>query len=423
MRRIIFHIDVNSAYLSWTAVEELKHGAERDLRVIPAIIGGNQKSRHGVVLAKSMPAKKYGIRTGEPVANAFRKCPNLVMEPPDHELYSAYSHRLMDFLHTYTPDIEQVSVDECYMDFTGIDHRFHSPVDGAIEMKNRVRELFGFTVNIGISNNKLLAKMASDFEKPDKVHTLFPEEIQVKMWPLPVSELYMAGHSSVETLKKLEIFTIGDLANTKPELLELHLKSHGRMLWEFANGIGNDVVVSEKSEAKGIGNSTTLPRDAQTREEAAKVLLRLAESVGARLREAGQRAGMLSVEIKYHTFETASHQRQLVKHTSGDTEIYRTALELFDELWDGRPVRLLGIRSSRLVGEDEPEQLSIFDLPSVNEGGKHSCGEPEQKRRKAVSAEKQKKLEKALDEIKRKFGDQAVQRGRFLQKPGVDRED
>ena len=208
MRRIIFHIDVNSAYLSWTAVEELKHGAERDLRMIPAIIGGNQKSRHGVVLAKSLPAKKYGIRTGEPVANAFRKCPNLVMEPPDHELYSAYSHRLMDFLHTYTPDIEQVSVDECYMDFTGIAHRFHSPVDGAIEMKNRVRELFGFTVNVGISNNKLLAKMASDFEKPDKVHTLFPEEIQVKMWPLPVSELYMAGHSSVETLKKLEIFTI-----------------------------------------------------------------------------------------------------------------------------------------------------------------------------------------------------------------------
>lgn len=422
MRRIIFHIDVNSAYLSWTAVEELKHGAERDLRMIPAIIGGNQKSRHGVVLAKSMTAKKYGIRTGEPVANALRKCPNLVMEPPDHELYSAYSHRLMDFLHTYTPDIEQVSVDECYMDFTGIAHRFHSPVDGAIEIKNRVRELFGFTVNIGISNNKLLAKMASDFEKPDKVHTLFPEEIQVKMWPLPVSELYMAGHSSVETLKKLEIFTIGDLANTKPELLELHLKSHGRMLWEFANGIGNDVVMSEKSEAKGIGNSTTLPRDAETREEAAKVLLRLAESVGARLREAGQRAGMLSVEIKYHTFETASHQRQLVKQTSGDTEIYRTALELFDELWDGRPIRLLGIRSSKLAGEDEPEQLSIFDITSVNEGKKASRVEPEKRRSVSVPTEKQKKLDRALDEIKRKFGDQAVQRGRFLQKSGVDRE-
>ena len=233
----------------------------------------------------------------------------------------------------------------------------------------------------------------------------------------------MAGHSSVETLKKLEIFTIGDLANTKPELLELHLKSHGRMLWEFANGIGNDVVMSEKSEAKGIGNSTTLPRDAETREEAAKVLLRLAESVGARLREAGQRAGMLSVEIKYYTFETASHQRQLVKQTSGDTEIYRTALELFDELWDGRPIRLLGIRSSKLAGEDEPEQLSIFDLPSVNERKKLSHVEPEMRRSVAVPTEKQKKLDKALDEIKRKFGDQAVQRGRFLQKPGVDRGD
>lgn len=222
---VIFHIDVNSAYLSWTAVEELKNGAKRDLRKIPSIIGGDQKSRHGVVLAKSIPAKKYGIRTGEPVANAFRKCPGLTMESPDHKLYREYSRRMMEFLYTYTPDIEQVSVDECYLDFTGIAHRFLSPVEGALEIKDRVYEKFGFTVNIGISTNKLLAKMASDFEKPNKVHTLFPEEIQEKMWKLPVSELYMAGRASVETLKKLEIYTIGDLANMDPSLAELHLKS------------------------------------------------------------------------------------------------------------------------------------------------------------------------------------------------------
>mgnify|MGYP002559511389 FL=1 len=397
---IIFHIDVNSAYLSWTAVEELKNGGERDLRMIPAIIGGNQESRHGVVLAKSLPAKKYGIRTGEPVANAFRKCPNLVMEPPNHKMYSEYSHRLMEFLRTYTPDIEQVSVDECYMDFTGIAHRFYSPVEGALEIKNRIYEKFGFTVNIGISVNKLLAKMASDFEKPNRVHTLFPEEIQLKMWPLPVSELYMAGRSSVEQLKKLEIHTIGDLAQMNPEILELHLISHGRMLWESANGRGDDSVVSVRVDAKGIGNSVTLPKDVVTREEAKEVLLHLAESVGARLREAGQKAGMLSVEIRYHTFENSSHQRQLFRATSNDSEIYHIAVELFDELWDKRPVRLLGIRSSKLQKEDEPEQLSIFDI--------------QREQKDAARTEKQKRLDKALDEIRKKYGEDAVKRGRFL---------
>jgi DNA polymerase IV len=278
--RIIFHIDVNSAYLSWTAVEQLKNGAKVDIRTIPAIIGGDQKSRHGIVLAKSIPAKKYGIRTGEPVANAFRKCPNLKSYPPDHQMYREYSRRLMDFLRTYTTHIEQVSVDECYMDFTEIADRFTSPVEGANEIKDEVYKRFGFTVNVGISSRKVLAKMASDFEKPNKVHTLFPEEVPVKMWPLPIGELFMAGRSSVETMKKLEIYTIGDLANTDPAILELHLKSHGRKLWEFANGLDDSEVESVRAEAKGVGNSTTLPKDLTTEEEALPVLKDLAASVG-----------------------------------------------------------------------------------------------------------------------------------------------
>lgn len=282
MSSIIFHIDVNSAYLSWTAVEKLKNGSEIDLRKIPSIIGGNQASRHGVVLAKSIPAKKYGVRTGEPVANALRKCATLVIEPPDHKMYRQYSQRLMEFLKGYTPEIEQVSVDECYMDFTGIAYRFSGPVTAAEEIKERVRETFGFTVNIGISSNKLLAKMASDFEKPDKVHTLFPDEVKEKMWPLPVSELYMAGRASVEVLEKLEIRTIGDLARMNPQLLELHMKSHGRMLWEFANGITHSKVEKEQTQAKGIGNSTTLSQDVVSEEEAQKVLLMLAESEESR---------------------------------------------------------------------------------------------------------------------------------------------
>ena len=399
MAPIIFHIDVNSAYLSWTAVEQLKNGATVDLREIPAIIGGDQKSRHGVVLAKSPAAKRYGIRTGEPVANAFRKCPNLAMYPPDHKMYREKSRRLMEYLRTFTKEIEQVSVDECYMDFTGIAGRYHSPVDGAAEIKDGIRDKFGFTVNIGISTNKLLAKMASDFEKPDRIHTLYPEEIKEKMWPLPIGELYMAGRSSVEVLKKLEINTIGDLAQADLKLIMLHLKSHGKMLWEFANGIGTSVVQSEPDEAKGIGNSTTLSEDAATIEEVTPVFERLAQSVGSRLKKAEKKAGMVSMEIKYYDFRTVSHQIQLDKPSNDPEVLKETACSLFLEVWSGEPVRLLGIRTSKLSDETAPEQLSIFDIERPKE--------PD---------EKHKRLKKAMDEINGKFGEGAVMKASLMPK-------
>ena len=399
MARIIFHIDVNSAYLSWTAVEQLKNGAAVDLREIPAIIGGDQKSRHGVVLAKSPAAKRYGIRTGEPVANAFRKCPNLAMYPPDHKMYREKSRRLMEYLRTFTKEIEQVSVDECYMDFTGIADRWNSPVDGAVEIKDGIKERFGFTVNIGISTNKLLAKMASDFEKPDRIHTLYPEEIKEKMWPLPIGELYMAWKSSEEVLKKLEINTIGDLAQSDPRLIMLHLKSHGKMLWEFANGIGTSVVQSEPDEAKGIGNSTTLSEDAATMEEIRPVFERLAQSVGGRLKKAGKKAGMVSMEIKYYDFRTVSHQIQMDKPTNDPEVLKETACSLFLEVWSGEPVRLLGIRTSKLTDEAAPEQLSIFDIEIPKE--------PD---------EKHKRLKKAMDELNERFGEGAVMKASLMPK-------
>ena len=398
MAKVIFHIDVNSAYLSWTATEQLKNGAEIDIRTIPAIIGGDQKSRHGIVLAKSIPAKRYGIHTGEPVANAFRKCSNLKSFPPDHKMYREKSQELMAFLAEFCPNIEQVSVDECYMDATDAIGRGESPVEVATALKDRVRETFGFTVNIGISENKLLAKMASDFEKPDKVHTLFPGEIQEKMWPLPMRELFMAGKSSVETLRKLEILTIGDLAKTDPRLVELHLKSHGRMLWEFANGIDRSQVQSEPTENKGIGNSVTLREDLTEEGQVWPVLLELAESVGRRLRKAGQKAGMVSVEMKYYTFQRTSHQQQLQRPGNEDEILYQTAKKLFREMWTGEPIRLLGIRTSKLVEEEEPEQLSLFDLGEENE--------------------KQKRLNEAMDSIRSRFGEGAIRRGAFLEKDG-----
>ena len=398
MAKVIFHIDVNSAYLSWTATEQLKNGAEIDIRTIPAIIGGDQKSRHGIVLAKSIPAKRYGIHTGEPVANAFRKCSNLKSFPPDHKMYREKSRELMAFLAEFCPNIEQVSVDECYMDATDAIGRGESLVEVATALKDRVRDNFGFTVNIGISENKLLAKMASDFEKPDKVHTLFPGEIQEKMWPLPMRELFMAGKSSVETLRKLEILTIGDLAKTDPRLVELHLKSHGRMLWEFANGIDHSQVQSEPAENKGIGNSVTLREDLTEEGQVWPVLLELAESVGRRLRKAGQKAGMVSVEMKYYTFQRTSHQQQLQRPGNEDEILYQTAKKLFREMWTGEPIRLLGIRTSKLVEAEEPEQLSLFDLGEENE--------------------KQKRLNEAMDSIRSRFGEGAIQRGVYWKKDG-----
>lgn len=399
MSSVIFHIDVNSAYLSWTAAEKLKNGAVQDLREIPSIIGGDQKSRHGVVLAKSVPAKKYGIRTGEPVANAFRKCPNLVMEPPDHKMYRQKSAMLMEYLRSFSTKIEQVSVDECYMDFTEIASKYASPVSAAFQIKDSIREKFGFTVNIGISSNKLLAKMASDFEKPDKVHTLFPEEVPLKMWPLPIGELFMAGRSSVEALKKLEIDTIGELANADLGLIELHLKSHGKMLWEFANGIDHSEVQPEQSEAKGVGNSTTLSEDAATVEEAMKVFYKLAKSVGARLRKAGQRAGMVSMEIKYYDFRTTSHQKQLLKPTNEDQVLYETACQLFKEIWSGEPVRLLGIRTAKLSAESEPEQMTLFDM---------ELPQPPD--------EKHQRLNAAMEAIRKRYGNDAVKKVSLMKK-------
>lgn len=405
MSRTIFHIDVNSAYLSWSAIKNLQNGSDTDLRHIPSIIGGDMERRHGVVLAKSIPAKAYGISTGEPVVNALRKYPGLVIEPPDHILYSERSAQLMEYLTGICPDIEQVSVDECYMDYTPVAVRYGDPVASAGMIKDRIHAQFGYTVNIGISDKKVLAKMASDFKKPNLVHTLFTDEIEKKMWPLPVSSLYMCGPSSVETLKKLEILTIGDLAQADVAILSAHLKSHGVLLWEYANGIDESEVISGHVDAKGIGNSITLRKDAQTREEAYKALLSLSETVAARLRNAGQLAGMVSTEIKYHTFQSVSHQVTLPVPIQTTDAIYQNACSLFDELWDKTPVRLLGIRTARLVSEEEPIQLSLFDM-TPGEG--NALSSP------AAPTQKQRRLDAALDSIRKKYGTDAVVRGSLL---------
>lgn len=411
MSRIIFHIDVNSAFLSWTAVEKLKNGSDVDIREIPAIIGGDEASRHGIVLAKSVSARKYGVTTGEPVAAALRKCANLVMEPPDHQMYREYSRRLMEYFKTYTPDIEQLSVDECFLDYTPIAHLYGEPVAFAHRLKGEVREKFGFTVNVGISEVKILAKMASDFQKPDRVHTLWKSEIEEKMWMLPVSELYMVGKSSLPKLRNLGIKTIGDLARMNPDILEAHLKSFGKLIWENANGIGSDVVESEEAAAKGVGNSTTLREDVTDAGHAKKVLLELAESVSGRLRKHDFLAGNIAVEIKYADFTKCSHQAPFLTPTNSTARIYELSCQLFDELWNGFPIRLLGIRASKLQDVGEPVQMSLFDMDFSKE-----AAIPQQRERTGPTAEKLEKIDKAMDSIKKRFGDGAIIRGSVLMK-------
>ena len=406
MDKIFFHIDVNSAYLSWSALEKLHNGSDVDLRTIPAIIGGDMAKRHGVVLAKSIPAKNYGIVTGEPIVNALRKCPVLTLEPPDHKLYRRRSRELMALLSDICPDIEQVSIDECYMDYTPISARFASPLEAASTIRRRVHGELGFTVNVGISDKKVLAKMASDFKKPDLTHTLYTHEIEHKLWPLPVSSLCMCGHSSVKVLHQLGILTIGDLAQTDLPILQSNMKSHGKLLWEYANGIDDSIVETEQAAAKGIGNSITLDKDAATMEDARRVLLSLSESVAGRLRKAGQMTEMISVEIKYNTFKKVSHQTTLPSPTCSNDTIYQTACELLAELWDGTPIRLLGIRSSKLSSQAEPVQLSLFDLPAPASQNSSSKNTPSGKREK---------LDAALDSIRKRYGENAVMRGSLLE--------
>lgn len=405
---IIFHIDVNSAYLSWSALRELQNGSTQDLRTIPSIVGGDQETRHGIVVAKSIPAKVFGIQTAETVASAFQKCPTLVMVPPDHTYYREMSQKLMRHLRSICDEIEQVSIDECYMSFEPIRGRFPSPEAAATYIKDSVYDTFGFTVNVGISDRKVLAKMASDFKKPNLVHTLYVSEIQKKLWPLPIASLHMCGKSSAKLLQKMGIRTIGDLARTDKAVVESWLKSHGGMLWNYANGIDDGQVVKEKPKAKGVGNSTTLANNAETEEEAYTVLKELAVSVSQRLKKHHFLAAQISTEIKYASFRSVSHQTTILTPTAEETEIYQCACQLFNELWDGEPIRLLGIRTTKLQDEEEPTQISLFDL------GKYQEQEKQEELRREKEEQKQKKLaslDDAIAKIKKRYGDNAIHKG------------
>ncbi len=392
--KMIFHIDVNSAFLSWTAADALQHGATVDIRKIPAVIGGDPLSRHGIVLAKSMLAKKYNIKTGESLFSARQKCPNLKVVAPKYDLYVRCSNVMLNILKEFTPVIQRFSIDECFLDFSNMGNLYKDPIKLAYDIKERIKVELGFTVNIGIAHNKLLAKMASDFEKPDKVHTLFENEIKKKMWTMPVEDLFMVGRATSPKLHKLNINTIGELANFDPNILKTVFKSHGILIWNYANGIENsEVKGSNLTDMKSMGNSTTMAFDVSDRRTAYMVLLSLCETVGMRLRNSQNLCSLVSIEIKNGDFLCYSRQRKLVCATDCTNEIAKVAYSLFDEVWRGEKLRLLGVSVSELCSNGN-HQLSIFDSKDI---------------------EKQRALDSAIDKIRMKYGSDSVQRGMFLQ--------
>lgn len=397
MDKIIFHIDVNSAFLSWEAVYRLHiRGEKTDLREIPSAVAGDVKKRHGIILARSTPAKKYGVRTGDTISDALKLCPNLVMVPPHYDLYESCSSAMIEIIKEYSPCVEQYSIDEAFCDMTGTVGLYGSAVVAANLMKDKIYKELGFTVNVGISSNKILAKMASDFKKPNLVHTLFPDEIEKKMWKLPVEDLIFVGPATKRKLHSLGIHTIGELAKTDLNILRAHFKKFGEVIYSFANGIDTSVVAEEAPPNKGYGNSTTIAFDVDDGSTAKLVLLSLAEKVCTRLREDEAMATVVAVSIVDIYFRHASHQMTLFSPSNITNEIHKASCKLFDDLWDGTPIRQLGIHTSKIVRGDVHKQINLFDMNRY---------------------EKLSKLDATVDTIRERYGENSIIRAIFLDGP------
>ena len=365
-----------------------------DLREIPSVVGGDPKQRTGIVVAKSIPAKKYGIQTGEPMAMALRKCPNLVVVPSDFRLYTDNSLAFKAICRDYAPVVESFSIDEVFLDMTGTSLIYPDPIATAHEIKDKIHAELGFTVNVGISTNKLLAKMASDFEKPDKVHTLFPEEIPVKMWPLPIRDLLFLGKASEKRLQDFGIHTIGELAREKESAIQSLLgEKTGHQLYQYARGIDNSPVLAQAEESKGFSVEKTFNDDIVSVEQVLPILLEQCDIVATRMRRKGKKCSCISVTFRTLDFKNRSHQTSLSSATDVTDEIYENARRLFLEFWKGQPLRLIGVALTGLTDESF-EQMSLFE--------------------DTKKKEQRQKLDAALDAIRMKFGNDKITRASIM---------
>ena len=364
----------------------MNKGYSIDIREIPSVIGGDEEARRGIVTAKSPVAKKMGIVSAESLYTARKKCPNLKVFQGDYNLYRKNSNQLYKYFCMFTDKIERYSIDECFLDMTGTELLYPDPIALAHKMKDEIHHKFGYTVNVGIGNNKLCAKMASDFEKPDKVHTLFSYEIEKKMWPLPVGDLFMIGKSSSKTLIEMGIKTIGDLAKYDVNILKKRFKSMGEMMHEYANGIDFSEVEPRMGSSKSISTTETLRVDIDNIVDLKKILMKQADKVGKQARKEKLYAKTIAVIIKTSDFVSYSHQTKLINPTNVTSEIYKYALELLDKCFRREPIRLIGIRLADFTTENI-KQISIFD-ENVNDN--------------------KEKIQEVIDDISDKYGENII---------------
>ena len=419
---IIFHVDVNSAFLSWSAIKRLSEDPSSiDLRTIPSAVGGDIRTRHGVITAKSIPAKKYGVKTGEPVVKALKKCPDLVLVSSDFDYYRDCSRKFIRILKEYSPEVEQVSIDEAYMDMGQLRQASYQEICGqAALIRQRIAGELGFTVNIGISTNRLLAKMASDFQKPDRTHTLFPEEVKGKMWPLPVEELHGCGQATAMRLRQLGLNTIGEVAAADLALLQSQLgKKSGDYIHRSANGISSSRINSQKREAKSYSNETTLSEDISLinyEQKTPEILGRLAKKVAGRLQKDKVSAFTITVSAKTEDFCRHSRQMTLEVSTNREEEIFHHAVILLDQLLRGEKglltaghkVRLIGVGSSNL-DKSGYRQMNLFDWAEQNRESYEK--KMVEERREKEKMEKRDRLDRMMRESRQRFGRKGIYRG------------
>ena len=386
--RLILHSDCNCFYAS---VEMLKHPEYRDK---PMAVGGDAESRHGIILTANYAAKAYGIKTGMTLVQAKQICPAIVILKPDMELYREYSGMVREIYYDYTDRQQSFGIDECWLDISSPNTTQEDAIVIAKEINRRVREELGITVSVGVSFNKVFAKLASDYKKPDAITTMFRDEYRDKAWPLPVSDLLYVGKSTCKKLNSVGIRTIGELAVTDKNIIQSILGKSGEMLWMFANGYDDSPVETDDSPAnvKSVGNSTTACRDLLNNEDARIVIYALADSVAARLREKGLRCRVIEVSIRDCNLVTITRQRKLSGVTDITSEIAKEAYELFLESYDwAKPVRSIGVRAGDLVDNTYSEQMELFCDYSYKE--------------------KLKKADLVIDEIRKKFGNASIRRG------------
>lgn len=390
--RVILHSDINCCY---AAIEHLHHP---ELNGKPLAVGGDPESRHGIVLTADYIAKKYGVKTGMALWQAKQLCPEITFVSPRMDLYLRFSRMAHEIYAEYTDLQEAYGIDESWLDVTDSVTIKGDGYSIAREISNRMKSELGITVSIGVSFNKIFAKLGSDYKKPDAITTMYSDEFQTKAWNLPVGDLLYVGRSTNQKLAKIGIRTIGDLARTDEEILVSQLGKMGSVLWAFANGYDDSPVRKENTHApiKSVGNSTTTHRDLVNDEDVKIIIYVLAESVAARLRENGFRCRVVEISIRDNELYSFTRQKKISNATNITEEIAVAAYKLFKDNYDWRkPIRSVGVRGADLVNDNYWEQIDLF------------CD--------FQMREKHMKMDAVVDDIRRRFGFYSVQRGLMYQ--------